>query len=65
LAKRGITRDPAEGFTSFSLRARLQNPQLGPVIAKITSLYQRLRYAPHPPADGLKRLQLAIRQFPH
>jgi transglutaminase-like putative cysteine protease len=65
LAKRGIMRDPAEGFTNFSHRARLQNPQLGPVIAKITSLYQRLRNAPHPPADGLKRLQLAIRQFPH
>ena len=64
LAKRGIVRNPAEGFTNFSQRARQQNPELGPVIAKITALYQRLRYAPHPPTSSLKRLQLAIRQFP-
>jgi len=64
LAKRGIVRNPAEGFTNFSHRARQQNPELGPVIAKITALYQRLRYAPHPPTNSLKRLQLTIRQFP-
>jgi hypothetical protein len=64
LVKHGVVRNPAEGFTSFSHRARELNPDLGPVIIKITSLYQRLRYAPHPPTDGLKRLQLAIRHFP-
>ncbi len=63
LEKRGIVRNPAEGFTTFSHRARQQNPDLGSVIAKITSLYQRLRYAPHPPTDSLKHLQRAIRQF--
>jgi hypothetical protein len=63
LAKRGLVRDPAESFTAFSSRARQQFPELGPVIAKITSLYQHLRYAPHPPGDSLKRLQWEIRKL--
>jgi transglutaminase-like putative cysteine protease len=63
LEQRGLIRDPAETFTAFSLRARQSLPEKGPSIAKITSLYQRLRYAPYPPVGGLKRLRLAIRQF--
>ena len=63
MEKRGLVRGPSEDFTAFSFRARQQFPELGPLIAKITSLYQRLRYAPHPPADSLKRLQFAVRQI--
>ena len=63
LEKHGLVREPSEDFTAFSFRASQQLPELGMPIVKITSLYQRLRYAPHPPADGLKDLQHAIRQF--
>ena len=63
LEKRGLVREPSETFTNFSLRARQQFPELGSLIVKITSLYQRLRYAPHAPADSLKRLQLAVRKI--
>jgi hypothetical protein len=63
LARRGLVRCPAEGATAFSSRARQRYPHNAPAIANITSLYQRLRYAPHPPSDALPRLQRAIRQF--
>ncbi len=63
MEKRGLVRDPSEDFTAFSYRARERFPELGPPITKITSLYQRLRYAPHPPADSLKRLKFAVRQI--
>ena len=63
LEKRGLVRAPSENFTAFSLRARQQFPELSPLIIKITSLYQRLRYAPHAPANSLKRLQFTIRQI--
>jgi len=63
LEKHGLIRDPYEDFTAFSLRASQQLPELRPPIDKITTLYQRIRYAPHPPANSLKDLQHAIRQF--
>ncbi len=63
LARRGLTRRPEEGAQDFSRRMRQQHPELGPAIANITSLYQRLRYAPHTPADNLQRLQAAVRKF--
>lgn len=63
LARHGMTRKPEEGAQDFSRRTRQQHPELGPAVANITSLYQRLRYAPHPPADSLQRLQAAVRKF--
>jgi transglutaminase-like putative cysteine protease len=63
LARHDITRAPAEGPLDFARRARARRPDLGPAIAGITSLYQRLRYAPHPPANDLRRLRTAVRRF--
>ena len=63
LEKHGLVREPSEDFTAFSFRARQQLPELGPLIVKITSLYQHLRYAPRPTAKSLKDLQRAIQQF--
>lgn len=63
LSRRGLTRRPAEGARDFAQRARQQLPEAAPAIARITSLYQRLRYAPHPPSDGLRQLQEAVRRF--
>lgn len=68
LARRGIERAPAEGPIDFSRRARQLRPDIEPAIARITSLYLRLRYAPPLAAtqsqdDQLRRLQTAVRQF--
>ena len=63
LARRGISRDPAEGPMDFAQRARKQYPDLGPTISHITTLYERLRYAKHPPANGLQQLKIAVRRF--
>jgi len=68
LARRGIQRGPAEGPLDFSQRARQLRPDIEAAIARITSLYLRLRYAPPPGADQLqqqqlRRLQSAVRQF--
>lgn len=63
LARHGISRAPAEGALDFCRRARQQRPDLGPAITHITALYQRSRYAPHPSAENLKRLQAAVRRF--
>lgn len=63
MEKRGLVRKPSENFTAFSHRASQQFPELGPLIVKVTSLYQRLRYSPHAPANSLRLLQLAVRQI--
>jgi hypothetical protein len=68
LARRGIHREPAEGPLDFAQRAKQRRPELGPAINHITSLYQRLRYAPQPKSNQLSeqqlhRLQSAVRQF--
>lgn len=63
LARKGIVRNPAEGATDFAQRARKHDPGLDTSISHITSLYQRLRYAKHPPADGIKQLQAAVKRF--
>lgn len=63
LAQQGIIRQPAEGPVDFAQRARKQYPNLGPAISHITNLYQRLRYAKHPPSDGLQQLQIAVKKF--
>lgn len=63
LARQGIIRSPAEGPIDFAKRARKQYPSLGPAISHITTLYQHLRYAKHPPADGLQQLKVAVRKF--
>lgn len=63
LARQGIIRHPAEGPVDFAQRARNQYPNLAPAISHITNLYQRLRYAKHPPSNGLRQLQNAVKKF--
>lgn len=63
LGRRGLAREPAEDAQQFGRRLRAARPDLAPQVILITHLYQRLRYAPHPPRDGLQRLQEAVRRF--
>ncbi len=63
LGRRGLARGPAEGAEQFSRRLRAARPDLAPQVILVTRLYQHLRYARHPPRDGLQRLQAAVRRF--
>jgi hypothetical protein len=63
LARRGVQRQPAEGPVHFSRRAKQQCPAQARIIAKITALYARQRYAPYPTQENLRRLQAAVREF--
>jgi transglutaminase-like putative cysteine protease len=63
LARQGLSRAPAEGATAFARRARAARPDLAAAVQHITDLYQRLRYAPTAPSDGLRQLQRAVRGF--
>lgn len=63
LARRGLIRQPAEAAQDYSQRACSRLPKQAPAIGVITSLYQRLRYAPQPSAKNLQRLQTEVRRF--
>ncbi len=63
LARRGLARKPAEGARDYAERVIPCRPELATQIRHITRLYQRLRYAPSTPRDGLRHLQQAVRRF--
>jgi transglutaminase-like putative cysteine protease len=63
LARHGLARQPAEAAGDFAARAQEARPDLASEVQAITDLYQALRYAPHPAADALRRLQRAVRRF--
>ncbi|NOX77178.1 MAG: DUF3488 domain-containing transglutaminase family protein [Gammaproteobacteria bacterium] len=63
LARRGLSRNPAEGPQDFALRAILALPGNASAIVDISRRYQQLRYAPRPPTDGLRHFRSAVRRF--
>lgn len=62
-ARRGITRAPHEGPRDFAARIARLKPALAADSAKITGLYCALRYSARPPAQALRQLRLAVRDF--
>jgi len=64
LARRGITRAPAEGPADFGARAGSLRPEATAQIRLITELYIRLRYGPAGTYSRLlERLQRHVRDF--
>ena len=61
LARQGLLRQPAEGPWAFAERVSKELPEAGARARRIADLYVRLRYAPNPPADGLRRLRELVR----
>lgn len=63
LSRLGLEREEHEGAEDYARRVQTQRPDLGDSIRHITRLYQALRYAPHPPAQGLQQLKQAVQHF--
>lgn len=63
LVKRGVVRLSTEGPLDFAQRAMLAQPERAREIKKITTLYERQRYAPYPTRQNLQHLQEAVRSF--
>jgi transglutaminase-like putative cysteine protease len=63
LARRGIEHSPHEAPRDFLQRVRRHRPDLQRPATAITELYLRLRYAPAPSPDDLKRLRQLVRAF--
>lgn len=63
LARRGLSRQPAEGPWNFAERAGQMRPDLATAIAEITGLYTALRYGPASANPTLQTLRARIRAF--
>jgi transglutaminase-like putative cysteine protease len=60
LARRNVHWHAWEGPQDFARRAALALPQAASDVQGIASAYAQLRYAPQPPADGLRELRQRI-----
>jgi transglutaminase-like putative cysteine protease len=63
LARRGIEPAIGEAPRDFAQRVRYLRPELGVTTLAITETYLRLRYAPGPAADDLRRLHALVARF--
>jgi transglutaminase-like putative cysteine protease len=63
LARRGVTRQPAEGPLAFAARAAQALPGRAGDVAAIRDLYLDLRYGPAPRDEGLGVLRQRVRAF--
>ena len=60
---RGLLRRTYEGPLDFSLRVKLQRPELASEIEQIVTLYSMLRYGCRYSAAEVSRLRHAVRAF--
>ena len=63
LARRGLSRDTGEGAIDFAERAKAKLPEHSTEIARITSLFVRLRYGREPAQEDLRLLTGLIARF--
>jgi len=63
LARRGLSRAPAEGPRDFADRVIMRCPDLAAEVALINRLYTALRYGPAPAAATIAQLRRRIRAF--